>query len=149
MEILSTSSSKEIYIDIWNTDSTNLFFQGDSFRYLKYRILLNKRTVQVEFGKIFYRRGVVKYLYNCTPQLLPIGVQWPLLHLRTLAVQHALKRCLPQQSTRKKIRWSIVRSCGEYERWEREGTAEMALFSAGLQTRQEERYVFWLLLGEI
>ena len=28
-----------------------------------------------------------------------------------------------------------------------EGTAEMGEFSAGLQTWQEERYVFWLLLG--
>ena len=38
-------------------------------------------------------------------------------------------------SAREKIvNWSIVRSCDE-------GTAEMAEFSAGLQTRQEERYV--------
>ena len=35
---------------------------------------------------------------------------------------------------------------------EREGTVEIAEFSAGLQTRQEERYVillFLLLLGEV
>ena len=46
--------------------------------------------------------------------------------------------------------WSIVRSCGEYEQWEREGTTEMEELSAGLQTQQEERYVillFLLLLG--
>ena len=33
-----------------------------------HRILLNKRTVWIEFGKIFCRRGVVKHLYNRTPQ---------------------------------------------------------------------------------
>ena len=43
---------------------------------------------------------------------------------------------------------SITQSCGEYEQRERKGTAEMADFNAGLQTRQEERYVisFFLLL---
>ena len=33
-----------------------------------YRILLNKRTLRVEFGKIFCRRGVVKHPYNRTPE---------------------------------------------------------------------------------
>ena len=32
------------------------------------------RTVRVEVGKIFCRRGVVKHPYNLTPQSLPIGV---------------------------------------------------------------------------
>ena len=36
------------------------------------------------------------------------------------------------------INWSIVRSCGEYEQRERERTAEIVEFSAGLQTQQEE-----------
>ena len=48
------------------------------------------------------------------------------------------------------VNWSKVRSCGEYEQCEREGTAENAEFSASLHTRQEERYVillFLLLLG--
>ena len=39
------------------------------------------------------------------------------------------------------VDWSITRSCGEYEQRERKGTTEMAEFNAGLQTRQEERYV--------
>ena len=48
------------------------------------------------------------------------------------------------------VDWSIVQSCGEYEQREREETAEMAEFNAGLQTWQEERYVislFFFLQG--
>ena len=43
------------------------------------------------------------------------------------------------------VDWSITQSCSNEKR-EREGTAEMAEFNAGLQTRQEERYVIWLFL---
>ena len=57
------------------------------------------------------------------------------------------RRLLQQSACEKIIDWSRVQSCGEYKQLEQEGTAEMAEFSAGLQTRQEERYVFWLLLG--
>ena len=42
------------------------------------------------------------------------------------------------------IDWSIAQSCGEYEQREREGTAEMAEFNAGLQTRQEESFSWQL-----
>ena len=53
--------------------------------------------------------------------------------------------CGNNPHVKKIINWSIV----QYEQWEHEGTAEMAEFSAGLQTRQEEWYViwFWLILG--
>ena len=44
------------------------------------------------------------------------------------------------------IDWSIAQLCGKYEPPKREGTAEMAEFIAGLQTRQEERYVIPLYL---
>ena len=99
-------------------------------------------TVRVEVGKTFCRRDVGNPPFYRTPQWLPVKAYLPLLHLCALAVQFA--------ACEKIINWSIVRSCGEYEQWEHEGTAEMAEFSAGLQTRQEVRFVillFLLLLG--
>ena len=54
--------------------------------------------------------------------------------------------CSYNRSCEKIVNWSIVQSCVEYEQWERKGTAEIAEFSAGLQTRQEERYVISLFL---
>ena len=54
--------------------------------------------------------------------------------------------CSFNPACKKVVNWPIVRSCGEYEQCEREGTAEIAEFSAGLQTRQEERYVILRLL---
>ena len=72
---------------------------------------------------------------------------FPLLHYCALAVQRA---CRNNTACNKIIIWSIVRSCGDYEQGELEGTAEMVEFSAGLQTQQEERYVislFLILLG--
>ena len=62
----------------------------------------------------------------------------------------SLDVCTYNPACEKIVNWSIVRSCGEYEQWEREGTVEVAEFSAGLQTWQKERYVislFLLLLG--
>ena len=47
------------------------------------------------------------------------------------------------------VNWSIIRSCGEFEQWERGGTAEMAEFSAGWQTGQEEMYVISYFWGEV
>ena len=67
---------------------------------------------------------------------------------RALAVIAPLRsRCLVSLDvcsynlTREIVNWSKVWSCSENEQREREGTAEIAEFSAGLQTRQEERYV--------
>ena len=58
--------------------------------------------------------------------------------------------CRYNPACEKIVNWSIIRSRGEYEQCEQEGTAEIAKFRAGLQTRQEERYMislFLLLLG--
>ena len=38
-----------------------------------YHIRLIKRTVRVEVGKIFCRRGFVKHPFNRIPKWLPIG----------------------------------------------------------------------------
>ena len=61
--------------------------------------------------------------------------------------------CRNKSACEKIVTWSIVQSCGEYEQWEGEGSAEMAEFSAGLQKRQGERYVislfFYFFWGEV
>ena len=61
-----------------------------------------------------------------------------------------LDLCRYNPTCEKIVKWLIVQLCGKYEQWEPIGTAEIAEF-AGLQTRQEERYVislFSILLGE-
>ena len=85
-----------------------------------YRILPINRTVRVEVGKIFCRRGFGNLPFYRTPQWLAIVVYWPLLHLRALAVQLAWRYNPPLN---KFVDWSIVWSCGEYEQWESERTA--------------------------
>ena len=96
-----------------------------------YRILPIKCTVQVEVGNFLWSRDVGNLRFTA--------------HLNDCWSESIGRYCSFALSL-----FSIVRSCGEYEQLEREGTAEIAQFSAGLQTRQEERYVislFLLLLG--
>ena len=105
--------------------------------------------MRIEVGSFFWSRGIDDLPFDHTPQWLPIGEHWPLLHLCALAVQLASDVC-SYNCAREIVIWSKLRPCGEYKQWERKGTAEKAEFSAGLQTRQEERYVillFLLLLG--
>ena len=134
-----------IGLTIWGTHPE----KKSCIRKYRYRILPIKRTVRIEVGNFFWSRGIDDLPFNRTPQWLPIGEHWSLLRLCALAVQLASDICCYNR-TREIVNWSKLWPCGEYEQWEREGTAEIAEFSAGLQTRQEERYVillFLLLLG--
>ena len=81
--------------------------------------------MRIEVGNFFWSRGIEDLPFNCTPQWLPIGEHWSLLRLCALAVQLASDVCSYNRA-REIVNWSKLRPCGEYEQWEREGTAEIA-----------------------
>ena len=99
--------------------------------------------MRIEVENFFWSRGIDDLPFNRTPQWLPIGEHWLLLRLCALAVQLASDVCC----------YNSAHEIGQYydhatknEQWEHEGTAEIAEFSTGLQTRQEERFVILLFL---
>ena len=103
--------------------SHNLVIRHEQAR-ATYRILPIKRTVRIEVGNFFWSRGIDNLPFNRTPQWLPIGEHWSLLRLCALAVQLASDVCSYNRAC-EIVNWLILRPCGEYEQWEREGTAEL------------------------
>ena len=99
-----------------------------------HHILPIKRTVRIEVGKFFFS-------FSAHLNDWVLAVIAPLRSRCSVS----LDVCSYNRAC-ETVNWSIVQSCGEYEQWECEGTAEIAEFSAGLQTRQEERYVILLFL---
>ena len=77
--------------------------------------------MRIGVGKFFWSRRIDDLPFNRTPQWLSIGEHWPFLHSRcSVSYNHACEI----------VNWSIVRTCGEYEQWER---AQRNCWNCGIQ----------------
>ena len=119
-----------------------------------YRIRLIKRTVRVEVGKIFCRRGFVKHQYNHTPQLVPIAVLCTATrngsygrHLYTFSFSLlAWTLAANKPVCNKVVDWSISQSCfgAEYRESVKELQTEQ---NSILVSRQGKRKGMWFGFG--